>query len=78
MTKSVPAADFKENADTLLDGVIEHGDEVLLTRDGRPVAKVVPVSRFEARQRYLQSMRGTIRILGDIVTPLEDEWDCMK
>jgi len=78
MTKSVPAAEFEENVHALIDDVVEHGDEVLLMKDGRPVAKVVPVSRIEQRQRYLESMRGTASIIGDIVSPLEDEWDCMK
>ncbi|HVE71066.1 MAG TPA: type II toxin-antitoxin system prevent-host-death family antitoxin [Thermoanaerobaculia bacterium] len=53
-------------------------DEVVITRNGQPVAKVVPVSVTVRRHRSLEEMRGSVRFLGDILEPLDEEWDVEK
>jgi len=45
MTKTLPASEVAQNVDALLDGVAENGDEILIERDGRVIAKLVPVGR---------------------------------
>ncbi len=45
MTKRVPVAEFVRDCRILLKGVIENGDEILIEKDGRVVAKLVPVGR---------------------------------
>lgn len=79
MTKSVPTTEFEENVHALVDDVIERGDEVLLTKDGRPVAKIVPMSIGEVRERAVEKLRGSLEIVGDIVSPIDDlEWEVEK
>ena len=39
------AAEVAKNFEALLNGVIENGDEILIERDGRVIAKLVPVGR---------------------------------
>lgn len=74
MTKTVAVGDV-ELSDVLAD--VKKRTEVVLTEDGRPVARVIPIEN-EERMRTLEEMRGSVRILGDIVEPIADEWDVMK
>jgi len=49
---------------------------VVVTKRGKPVAQVVPLVRKPAR--IVGAMKGEIRILGDIVSPLDVEWEALK
>jgi prevent-host-death family protein len=48
------------------------GDEVLITRHGRPVARLVP-ARTARVPRKLGALRGRIRVRADFDAPLPDE-----
>ena len=74
MSKTVPA--HGADLEAILDEVVETHGEIVLTRDGKPVAKVIPLQSSE--ERTLESLRGSITILGDIVEPLDVEWDVLK
>lgn len=81
MTKTVAAEEFEAHSLELLEEVAETRVEVVVTKEGLPLAKLVPAmpSATETRRpRTLAELRGSVRILGDIVEPLDDEWDCMK
>lgn len=69
MTKTVPAAEAQAHFLELLDDVTERNVEVLVTRDGEPVAMVVPFDRLRG------PMYGTIEFHGDIVESLDEKWD---
>jgi antitoxin (DNA-binding transcriptional repressor) of toxin-antitoxin stability system len=77
MTKTVSAAEFEQNCHALIDAVVDKGDEVLVERDGKIVAKLVP-SRDHDRDRG--PMYGTVVFEGDIISPVTDpeDWDAMK
>jgi prevent-host-death family protein len=47
------------------------GEEVVITRDARPVAKLVPVSDVRGKPRF-GSAKGKVRISDDFDAPLED------
>lgn len=51
---------------------VERGEEVVITRHGKPVARLVPI---EARRtpRKLGALRGKIRIAKDFDAPLPDD-----
>jgi len=69
MTKTLPAAEVAQNFDAVLDSVAENGDEVLVEKGGRVVARLVPNGE---RKVTLESMRGRLEIIGDIVEPLDE------
>ncbi|HKS25621.1 MAG TPA: hypothetical protein VJZ76_22725 [Thermoanaerobaculia bacterium] len=71
MTKILSAAEVAENFEAVLNAVAETGDEVLVEKDGRVVARLVPSGRREITR---ESMRGRLRIVGDIVEPLDEPW----
>lgn len=61
---------------TLLEEVQHGHEEVVVTRDGQPIAKVVPIApAVERRLRTLEELRGSVTVLGDIVGPFDEEWD---
>ena len=62
--KSVPAARFKEQCLSLLDQVGPDG--IVITKHGKPVAKVVPIHTDTAK--LIGSFKGKIKIKGNILS----------
>lgn len=70
----IPAGEFKARCLQLMDEVEETGREVVITKRGRPVAKLVPVVEAGARDIF-GCMRGSVIVVGDLVAPLEESWE---
>lgn len=62
--KVISAAKFKEQCLALLDDVDPEG--ILVTKRGKPVAKLIPVERGGAR--LLGSLKGKLRVKGDLLS----------
>ena len=62
--KTVPAAKFKEQCLALLDRVGPEG--IVITKHGKPVAKLVPINTDTAG--LIGSFKGKIKIKGNIST----------
>jgi len=71
--RQIAAGEFKTHCLRLLDEVAETGEEIAVTKRGKVVAKLVPAEETDWR-----SLRGSITYHGDILAPLEDEWDVEK
>lgn len=72
-TLTVPAARFKAECLALLDRVAQTGESLVVTKRGRPVARVVPVHEIAST-----SLLGSVRIAGNIVAPTDDAWDASR
>jgi len=73
--KTIAAAKFKARCLKVMDEVHTKRTAVLITKRGKPLAKLVPAE--EKPEEIFGSLTGKIEILGDIVspiTPLED-WE---
>lgn len=71
--KHVAAADFKANCLRLMDEVAHERRPIIITKRGKPIAKLVPVE--EEPIDLFGYMAGTAKICGDIIGPIEDlEW----
>ena len=70
----MPAGEFKARCLQLMDEVAETGREVVITKRGRPVARLVPIADAPVRDVF-GCMRGTVKVVGDIVAPLEEPWE---
>jgi prevent-host-death family protein len=69
----IPAAKFKSACLRLLDEVAQRRKPIIVTKRGKPVAKLVPIE--EEPIDLFGRMAGTARICGDIINPIEDlEW----
>ena len=62
--KIVPAAKFKEQCLSLLDQVGPDG--IIITKHGKPVAKLVPVHTDNAKM--IGSFKGKLKIKGNILS----------
>jgi prevent-host-death family protein len=79
MPTQIAAGDFKAKCLKLLDEVAETRKPLVITKRGKPVAQVVPVEEpKQSLDDYLESMKGSGVILGDIISPIDVEWDAMK
>ena len=59
----------KTHFSRLIDSV-ERGAEVLLARDGRPVARLVPIRKQGASGRGFGALRGRLHVPADFDAPL--------
>lgn len=71
--RTIGAAEFKARCLALLDEVRETRETVVVTKRGRPVARLVP-SEGPGRK----PLRGSVRVRGDIVAPLGQKWDAER
>jgi prevent-host-death family protein len=62
--KTVPAARFKEQCLSIIDRLDPEG--IVITKHGRPVARVLPIEHASAE--LVGSLRGRIRVTGDLLS----------
>jgi antitoxin (DNA-binding transcriptional repressor) of toxin-antitoxin stability system len=59
-----------------MDEVAASGEPLVITENGRPVAQVGPVV---SRPRTLRGLhKGEVKIKGDIIEPLDVEWEANR
>ncbi|MGC2270435.1 MAG: type II toxin-antitoxin system Phd/YefM family antitoxin [Candidatus Sulfotelmatobacter sp.] len=73
-TKTIPAGAFKARCLAIMDEVQSKRQAVLITKRGKPVAKLVPVE--QEKDDIFGFYNGKIKIHGDIVSPAfsPEEW----
>ena len=74
-SREISAGEFKARCLALMDEVRDRGGEYVITKRGTAVAKLVPIRR--KRRRLLGSMKGTVTVLGDIISPLDEPWEAL-
>jgi prevent-host-death family protein len=72
----IPAGEFKVRCLKLMDQVQATRRPIVITKRGKPVARLVPVE--ESMPSIFGRMRGTVTIQGDIVGPTGEEWNAQK
>lgn len=71
--KTLKASEFKAKCLALMDEVANTGEEVVITKNGVAVSKLVP---FRKRPGSLfGGHRGRIESRGDIIAPLDEPWE---
>ena len=68
------AADFKATCLELMERVRETGGEYVVTKHGRPVAKLVPYAE-PARRSFFGSMKGTVLKYERPFEPIDGDYD---
>jgi prevent-host-death family protein len=76
--KRMPAGKFKAHCLSVMDAVKATGEPVLITKRGKPVAKLVAVATD--KKDVFGFMAGEFNIAGDIESPLVplEEWEVMR
>ena len=73
--EEVPISELKAKCLALLERVRQTKKPLRVTRFGKPVADVVPATPDAGQAAWIGSMKDTMQILGDIVSPVVDEAD---
>jgi prevent-host-death family protein len=73
MKQQMGAGEFKAKCLSVLDEVQRTRKEVVITKRGKPVARLLPPVEEDGGPSFGR-MKGTIKILGDIVSPIDLEW----
>jgi prevent-host-death family protein len=78
--KQVAISEFKAKCLALLEQVQKTKKPIRVTRFGKPVADVVPPFPADAPANWLGSMKDRIEIVGDIVSPANEEsdWEALR
>ena len=73
MERKINAAAFKARCLALIDEVAESGQPIIVTKRGK--AKVQIVAVREKPKTLWGATKGTFKIVGDIVGPIDDDYD---
>ena len=82
-TRTIKASEFKAKCLKLMDEVAASGDEIVITKNGKPVAKLTPCKPASQEMPYQDRPkspfglnRGRYEIIGDLDDAFDDvDWD---
>lgn len=67
-TRQIAAGEFKSKCLALLDEVKRTGATIVVTKRGKPVAQITAVEPPK-------SLRGSVLYEGDLISPIDVEWE---
>ena len=70
---TIMASEFKAKCLKLMDEVADTGQEIIISKNGRRVARLVPYRKKPDSLFGIDA--GKIEILGDLIEPLDVEWE---
>ena len=71
--RTMKASDFKAKCLKLMDEIADSDAEIVVTKNGRPVSRLVPYRR---KPKSLFGIdRGRLEVLGDLDEPLDIQWE---
>jgi prevent-host-death family protein len=72
---NIPAGEFKAKCLKLMDDVQRHQREIVITKYGKPVAKLVPMKGKKEHTSIVGILEGTVKIHGDLIEPTGERWE---
>ncbi len=73
--KRIAASKFKAECLHILDMVKEKKESFIITKHNRPIAQLIPVEEEKPIYGYLKDVT---HIIGDIMSPIKEEWDVLR
>ncbi len=73
MRKTMQAGTFKAECLKVMDEVRNKKSQVIITKRNEPVAMLVPIEN--TKKSLFGCMKGTVKISGDIITAIDEDWD---
>lgn len=70
--KTIPAGKFKTHCLSLLDEVAQSHETLIVTKHGKPVAQISPVT--STNETGENPLKNSIVFEKDIVEPIDDVW----
>lgn len=69
----IAAGKFKEKCLSIIDEVNLYHEEVIITKRGKPKAKMVPL--IESQREIYGYMKDSLTIKGDIISSTGEKWN---
>jgi len=81
--QEIGAGEFKAKCLAIIDEVSRSGKEIVITKRGKPTAKLIPFPLAEKREPFIGRLEGIIEIIGDpddLIKPVfpAEDWDMLK
>jgi prevent-host-death family protein len=76
MSNVIKASEFKAKCLAIMDEVERTGQSVVITKKGKPVAELVPHRERKKNARGI--LKDCLFITGDIISPIDVEWEAEK
>jgi prevent-host-death family protein len=78
--KEIAISEFKARCLALMDQVQKTKKPIRVTRFGKPVVEVVPPSSEGGVGDWIGSMKDSMKIIGEIVSPANDDkdWEVLR
>jgi prevent-host-death family protein len=78
--QEIAISEFKAKCLSILEQVCKTKKPIRVTRFGKPIAEVIPPSLVEGRANWIGSMKDSIEIVADIISPVneESEWEVLR
>jgi prevent-host-death family protein len=70
----ISASDFKAKCLSLMDLVKEKQEEIIITKHGKSIAKLVPMDEDKKNVSPIGFLKGKITINEDITKPIGIKW----
>lgn len=71
--RTITATEFKAKCLRLMDEIDGTDTELVITKNGRPVSRLIP---YREQPKTLFGIdRGRFETIGDVVSPLDAEWE---
>lgn len=70
------ASEFKAKCLHIMDEVARTGEAVIITKYGQPIAQLAPIRNVP--DKIFGCMSNQMKVLGDIISPVDTEWNVMK
>ena len=76
--KKISVTEFRKRCLELVDIVAATREPLVITRNGKPVAKLVPTKR--PKQAFFGCLAGMIEIVGDLESPVQptEDWEVLR
>jgi prevent-host-death family protein len=75
--QTIKASEFKAKCLALMDEIARTHKPLLITKNGKPVAELRPHSQARAKAPF-GLHKNIVGIKGDIIAPIDTEWDALK
>jgi prevent-host-death family protein len=75
--KKIAVSTLRENLSVYLKKV-QNGQTITITTRGREMAILVPVKNKRKQSTKILQDLGKSAVIGDIVSPIEEDWEVMK
>ena len=71
--REIEASEFEARCLEIMNEVSDTGETIVVTKEGAPIAKLSPAQATAPPRRkpYDGSLKGSMTIVGDIVSPLD-------